>query len=124
MGDRLVLTVLPTTVMLRVAVAPLWGGVPVEGRVREGQADGLAPVAGKTPHRCGHAFTADGAEVEPDGTASVPGRWGRALQADVRRQPQQPRDCLRRKKPKSDRERDLTNRKHNRRKSKMVDRAR
>jgi len=124
MGDRPVLTVPPTTVVLRVAVAPLWGGAPVEGPLREGQADGLAPVPGKTPHRCGHALTADGAQVEPEGTASVPGRWGRALQAAVRRPPQQPRDCLRRKKPKSDRERDLTNRNHNRRRSNMVDRAR
>ena len=114
----------PTPEVLRVAVAPLWGGAPVERRLRDGQADGLAPVAGQTPHRCGHALTADGAEVEPEGTASVPSRWGRALQAAVRRPPQQPRDCLRRKKPKSDRERDLTNIKHNRRKSNMVDRAR
>ena len=116
------LTVPPTTVVPREAVAPLWGGAPVEGRVREGQADGLAP--GKTPHRCGHALTADGAQVEPEGTASVPSRWGRALQAAVRRPPQQPRDCLRRRKPKSDRERDPTNRKNNRRKINMFDRAR
>jgi len=127
MGDRPVLTVLPTTVVLRVAaggVAPPEGGAPVERRVRAGQADGLAPVAGKTPHRCGHALTADGADVELEGTGSVPGRWGRALQAAVRRPPPQPRDCLRRKKPKSVCERDLMNRKHDRRKSNTVDRAR
>jgi len=127
MGDRPVLIVPPTTVVLRVAaggVAPQKGGAPVERRVRAGQADGLAPVAGKTPHRCGHALTADGAEVELEGTASVPGRWGRALQAAVRRPPPQPRDCLRKKKPKLVRERDLMNRKHDRRKSNTVDRAR
>ena len=127
MGDRPVLTVPPTTVVLRVAagrIAPLEGGAPVERRVRAGQADVLAPVAGKKPHGCGHALTADSAEVELEGTASVPGRWGRALQAAVRRPPPQPRDCLRRNKPKSVRERDLMNRKYDRRKGNTVDRAR
>lgn len=120
------LTVPPTTLMRRVAfggVAPLVGGALLEGRLREGQAGGLAAVAGKTPHRHGHALTADGAEVEPKKTASVTGRWGRALQAAVRRLPQQPRDCLRRESPKSVHEPDLKNRKHNRRKSITVDKA-